>query len=98
MATGGTAAHLQAAGIEAARVLKIQEGRPNASDLMKNGDIAMMLITSTGDEVGRLTRLLLHVPCAACNSALLCGFTPPTTDRQRTHPFNAAAERWKRAW
>lgn len=50
MATGGTAAHLEAAGIQAQRVLKIQEGRPNASDLMKNGDIAMMLITSTGDE------------------------------------------------
>jgi carbamoyl-phosphate synthase large subunit len=31
-------------------VLKIQEGRPNAADLMRNGDIALMLITSTGDE------------------------------------------------
>ena len=31
-------------------VLKIQEGRPNAADLMKNGDMAMMFITSKGDE------------------------------------------------
>ncbi len=32
-------------------VLKIQEGRPNASDLLKNKDISMMFITSTGKEV-----------------------------------------------
>ena len=31
-------------------MLKIQEGRPNATDLMKNKEIAMMFITSTGDE------------------------------------------------
>jgi len=36
--------------VEAEVVLKIQEGRPNATDLMKNGDIAMMFITSAGDE------------------------------------------------
>ena len=50
VATRGTAAHLRAAGVECRDVLKIQEGRPNASDLMKNKDIAMMFITSTGDE------------------------------------------------
>eukprot|EP00887_Chlorella_sp_A99_P008137 scaffold12.g8137.t1 len=31
-------------------VLKISEGRPNAADFLKNGEIAMMIITSTGDE------------------------------------------------
>ncbi len=36
--------------MESEVVLKLQEGRPNASDLMKNGEIAMMFITSTGDE------------------------------------------------
>ena len=50
VATKGTAATLQKAGVHAEVVLKIQEGRPNATDLMKNGDIAMMFITSTGDE------------------------------------------------
>lgn len=29
-------------------MLKIQEGRPNIGDLVKNGEVAMMLITSTG--------------------------------------------------
>ena len=35
MATRGTAAALQEAGVQAETVLKIQEGRPNAADLMK---------------------------------------------------------------
>ena len=51
IATRGTAAHLQKSGVEAEVVLKIQEGRPNASDLLKNKDISMMFITSTGKEV-----------------------------------------------
>ncbi|KAK9835186.1 hypothetical protein WJX81_004384 [Elliptochloris bilobata] len=50
VATRGTAVALREAGVDAQSVLKIQEGRPNAADLMKNGDIVMMMITSTGDE------------------------------------------------
>ena len=48
MSTGGTGKHLKANGVDCEIVLKIQEGRPNIGDLVKNGDIAMMLITSTG--------------------------------------------------
>ncbi len=69
IATRGTAAHLQKNGVDAEVVLKIQEGRPNASDLLKNKDISMMFITSTGKEVdvadGRNLRrlaLALKVP------------------------------------
>ncbi len=51
IATRGTAAHLQKAGVDAEVVLKIQEGRPHAGDLLKNKEIAMMFITSTGKEV-----------------------------------------------
>jgi len=50
VATSGTAAALRAGGVECSDVLKIQEGRPNAADLMRNGEIDMMFITSTGDE------------------------------------------------
>lgn len=46
----GTAKALKEAGVPAATVLKIKEGRPNAGDLMRNGQIQMMIITSTGDE------------------------------------------------
>lgn len=49
LSTGGTGKHLKANGVDCEIVLKIQEGRPNIGDLVKNGDIAMMLITSTGD-------------------------------------------------
>jgi carbamoyl-phosphate synthase large subunit len=31
-------------------VLKISEGRPNPADLLKNGEITMMMMTSSGDE------------------------------------------------
>ncbi|KAL0051508.1 hypothetical protein WJX82_008912 [Trebouxia sp. C0006] len=51
LSTGGTGKHLKANGVDCEVVLKIQEGRPNIGDLVKNGDIAMMLITSTGKEV-----------------------------------------------
>lgn len=50
IATKGTAAALKEGGVDSEIVLKIQEGRPNATDLMKNKEIAMMFITSTGDE------------------------------------------------
>jgi carbamoyl-phosphate synthase large subunit len=50
LSTGGTASHLKQNGVDCETVLKIQEGRPNAGDLVKNGDIQMMMITSTGDE------------------------------------------------
>ncbi len=48
LSTSGTGKHLKANGVDCEVVLKIQEGRPNIGDLVKNGDIAMMLITSTG--------------------------------------------------
>ena len=48
LSTGGTHKHLKASDVDCEVVLKIQEGRPNIGDLVKNGDIAMMLITSTG--------------------------------------------------
>lgn len=31
-------------------IFKISEGRPNPSDYLKNGEITMMMITSSGDE------------------------------------------------
>ncbi|KAL2630853.1 hypothetical protein R1flu_015539 [Riccia fluitans] len=49
LATGGTAEHLQKAGVEVETVLKLHEGRPHAGDLLSNGKIQMMIITSSGD-------------------------------------------------
>jgi carbamoyl-phosphate synthase large subunit len=46
VATKGTQAILEAAGIPCERVLKISEGRPNIEDSMKNNEIAMAINTS----------------------------------------------------
>jgi len=50
VATGGTAAHLRDRGIPAETVYKVNEGRPNAVDLMKNGEIQLILNTPLGRE------------------------------------------------
>jgi carbamoyl-phosphate synthase large subunit len=40
IATKGTAAAIAAAGVPVTSVNKVQEGRPNIVDMMKNGDIS----------------------------------------------------------
>ena len=44
----GTQMALEKGGVKCERVLKIQEGRPNAGDMLKNGEISMLLLTTTG--------------------------------------------------
>ncbi len=46
VATSGTHKALKAAGIEATKVLKVSEGRPNIDDMIKNGEIALAVNTS----------------------------------------------------
>jgi len=50
VATEGTAEFLQKQQVECARVYKVLEGRPNAVDLMKNGEIQLILNTPLGRE------------------------------------------------
>jgi carbamoyl-phosphate synthase large subunit len=45
LATGGTHDYLAAQGVAAARLHKISEGRPNAIDLIKNRQVALIIIT-----------------------------------------------------
>lgn len=49
VATSGTAHFLELKGIPVERVLKLHEGRPHAADMVANGQIHLMLITSSGD-------------------------------------------------
>ena len=51
IATSGTAAALEAGGVPVTRVLKIHEGRPNIGDMLRNGSVAMLVISSSGDEL-----------------------------------------------
>lgn len=48
LATSGTAKLLRDAGVPATTVLKVYEGRPNIVDLIKNGDIALVINTASG--------------------------------------------------
>jgi carbamoyl-phosphate synthase large subunit len=48
IATDGTANFLRAHGVSAERVHKVQDGRPNVIDLMKNHEIALVFNTPSG--------------------------------------------------
>lgn len=49
--TSGTAHFLELEGIPVVKVLKVHEGRPHVGDMIANGQIQLMVITSSGDEV-----------------------------------------------
>ncbi len=83
IATAGTAKALQGYGVHAAPIKKIHEGRPNVLDLIKNGEIRLIINTPSGrlpraDEVRiRSAAATLGVPCVttisgaqACVTAL----------------------------
>jgi carbamoyl-phosphate synthase large subunit len=66
--TSGTAAALEAGGIDVTRLYKLTEGRPNVLDMLKNGEIGLIINTPAGpvarqDEVRiRTTALYQRVP------------------------------------
>jgi carbamoyl-phosphate synthase large subunit len=51
-ATSGTATALKAAGIPVKKLFKLNEGRPNALDMIKNGELAL-IINTPSDKVSR---------------------------------------------
>jgi carbamoyl-phosphate synthase large subunit len=48
VATSGTAAVLEKAGLKVQKIFKVSEGRPNAVDLMKNKEIQLVINTPAG--------------------------------------------------
>ena len=48
VATDGTAARLEAAGLKVVRTLKVLQGRPNIVDLLKNKEIQLVINTPSG--------------------------------------------------
>nr|GMD69424.1 carbamoyl-phosphate synthase large chain, chloroplastic-like [Ipomoea batatas] len=54
VATSGTAHVLELESIPVERVLKMHEGRPHAGDLIANGQIQLMVITSSGDTLDQI--------------------------------------------
>ena len=66
--TSGTAATLEAANVPVERLFKLNEGRPNVLDMLKNGEVHLIINTPAGpvarqDEVKiRTTALYQRVP------------------------------------
>jgi carbamoyl-phosphate synthase large subunit len=75
IATRGTAAALEAAGVPAEPVYKVNEGRPNIVDLVKTGKVDMVINTPLGresfyDEKSiRRAAIRYNVPCITTLSA-----------------------------
>ncbi|HZU24351.1 MAG TPA: carbamoyl-phosphate synthase large subunit [Bryobacteraceae bacterium] len=68
-ATRGTAAVLRAAGVTVKTVFKVNEGRPNAVDLLKAGSMNLVIYTTTGgtsfsdEKAIRRTAITYRIPC-----------------------------------
>jgi carbamoyl-phosphate synthase large subunit len=69
VATRGTAAALNAAGLRCKTIFKFNEGRPNAVDLLKAGSLQLVIYTATGahsfsdEKAIRRTAVTYRVPC-----------------------------------
>ena len=76
-ATEGTARALERIGLKVRRIYKVNEGRPNAVDLLKNGEVQWVINTPLGrdaffDESSiRRESLRLKIPCLTNLSAAL---------------------------
>ena len=75
VATHGTAAALEAAGLEVVRVYKVKEGRPNAVDLIKGGQTQLIINTPQGldpwfdEKAIRRAAILYRIPTITTLSA-----------------------------
>ena len=69
VATRGTAAALRNAGLQCKTVFKVNEGRPNAVDLLKGGGIQLAIYTTAGfpafldEKAIRRSAVMYRVPC-----------------------------------
>jgi carbamoyl-phosphate synthase large subunit len=69
VATLGTAARLREVGLTVENVFKVNEGRPNIADLIKSGDISLVINTPLGrvshydEQAIRRAALQFNVPC-----------------------------------
>jgi carbamoyl-phosphate synthase large subunit len=91
MATQGTAARLREVGLDAANVFKVNEGRPNVVDHIKQGEIALIINTPLGrashydEQAIRRAALQYNVPCVTTVTgaqALVEALTSRATEKQ----------------
>lgn len=92
MCAAGTAKVLREAGIPCEVVFKIHEGRPNPVDLMKNGEVALIMLTSQGDAVDlqdgkELRRLALGLDIPTVTTLAGCLATVAALRAMRSGPL-----------
>ncbi|GAB4197622.1 MAG: carbamoyl-phosphate synthase large subunit [Phycisphaeraceae bacterium] len=93
--TGGTHAHLADQGIHTHRLHKISEGRPNAVDLIKNGELGLIINTPTrqgpATDEGKLraTAVRFNVPMITTLTAANCAVEAIAALRQGAWNVNA---------
>ncbi|HVU33893.1 MAG TPA: carbamoyl-phosphate synthase large subunit [Opitutaceae bacterium] len=73
--TSGTAKTLGEAGVAVKKLAKIQEGRPNAIDLIKNGQIQMIINTPTGGMIPRRDENTIRSAAYAHNICIMTTIT-----------------------
>jgi carbamoyl-phosphate synthase large subunit len=75
VATRGTAGVIKAAGVPCKTVFKVNEGRPNAVDLIKGGQVQLIIYTTTGahsfsdEKAIRRSAVTHRIPCITTLSA-----------------------------
>ncbi len=70
VATSGTAAVLEAAGLKVQRIFKLNEGRPNALDLLKNREIQLLINTPAG-QTPRADELKIRTTAVYTNTPIM---------------------------
>ncbi len=70
VATGGTANVLEQAGLKVQRIFKLQEGRPNAIDLLKNKEIQLVINTPSG-QVPRADEVRIRTTAVYTNTPIM---------------------------
>src|SRR5260370_21927293 len=84
ISTRGTAAALRSAGIQVVEIPKIQEGRPNLVDYMKNGQVDLVINTPSGKgartDEGKI-RSVAGAPGVPCVTPLAAAYVALTARR-----------------
>jgi carbamoyl-phosphate synthase large subunit len=70
ISTSGTATVLEKAGLRVQRIFKLQEGRPNALDLLKNREIQLVINTPSG-QVPRADEVRIRTTAVYTNTPIM---------------------------
>jgi len=91
----GTHAHLQNCGVQTTRLYKITEGRPNPTDLIKNGELCLIINTptrkgtSTDEGKLRATAVRFNTPMITTLTAATCSLDAIAALREGAWTVNA---------